>query len=297
MELEHVLDEYNCTIPYGDMQIIVHRFTRMETDGGLFAPIHMHKDYEFHYVVSGKAKVSIEDAEFEVSKGDIYFTKPYVNHAEFSFDSDPMISYSIECQIIFADEQKSKIDRFEIGTMHAIMKEIYYQSFHDDGSIVGVLDQIRKENREKQFGYYLRSKIMIMECIIKTIQIVAKKEKFFKPKLQNDFSKMRASSIKNYIDVNITNNVCLEDICKYVFLSEKQVNRIFFEKFDQTVTQYILESKFELAKKLLLTTNENLENIAVKAGFTGYQQMYRVFERKLNISPNQYRASNGDRAF
>ncbi len=294
MVLEHVLDVYNCTIPYSDMQVIVHRFTRMETDGGLFAPVHMHKDYEFHYVVSGKAQVTIEDTVFEVEAGDIYFTKPYVNHAEYSYESDPMVLYSIECQIDFSDVQKSKIDHFEIGTMAEIMKEVYYQSFHDDGDIVCLMDRIREENKEKRFGYYLRSKLMIMECIVRTIQIAASRERLSRPKLRDCSNEMRASSIKNYIDVNITNNVCLDDICKYVFLSEKQVNRLFFEKFGQTVTQYILDTKFELAKKLLLDTNDNLENISVKSGFTGYQQMYRVFERKLHISPKQYRSEYAD---
>lgn len=61
MVLEHVLDAYNCEIPYSDMQIIVHRFTRMETDGGLFAPVHMHKDYEFHYVDVVFRPIAIED--------------------------------------------------------------------------------------------------------------------------------------------------------------------------------------------------------------------------------------------
>lgn len=292
MVLEHVLAAYNCVIPYSDMQIIVHRFTRMETDGGLFAPVHMHKDYEFHYVVSGKARVWIEDTEFVVGEGDIYFTKPYINHAEYSFEDDPMISYSIECQIDFSDGAKSKIDHFEISTMAEIMKDIYYQPFHDGGGIVRLLDQIRAANREKQFGYYLRSKIMIMECIVRIMQIVAGKEELRKPNLRDDSNEMRASSIKNYIDVNITNHVCLEDICKYVFLSGKQVNRLFYEKFGQTVAQYILDTKFELAKKMVLTTNESLENIAMQVGFTGYQQLYRVFKRKLGISPKQYRGDH-----
>lgn len=295
MVLEHVLDAYNCEIPYSDMQIIVHRFTRMETDGGLFAPVHMHKDYEFHYVVSGRARISIEDTEFEVGQGDIYFTKPYINHAEYSLETDPMVLYSIECQIDFSEVQKSRIDHFEIGTMAKLMEDIYYQAFHDESGIAGLLDRIREENREKRFGYYLRSKIMIMECIVRTIQIVANKGRLRKPKLRDYSNEMRASSIKNYIDVNITNNVCLDDICKYVFLSEKQVNRLFREKFGQTVTQYILDTKLELAKKLLLTTSESLENIAIQVGFTGYQQLYRIFERKLHVSPKQYRIDNADK--
>ena len=298
MKLEHVLDEYNCIIPYDDMQIIVHRFTHINTDGGLFAPTHMHKDYEFHYVVSGKARVSVEDVSFEVGVGDVYFTKPYVNHEEYSFEGDPMVQYSIECQLDFSAEAKSKIDRFEIGTMAKIMEEIYYQPFHDEYGIVQILDKIKEENKEKKFGYHVRCKIMIMECIVKTIQIVASKGKLAKPKLQDYSDKMRASSIKNYIDINITNNVCLEDICRHVFLSKKQVNRLFKEKFDQTISQYILDSKFELAKKLLVTVNESLDNIAIMAGFTGYQHMYRTFERKLGISPNEYRENyNGEKNF
>lgn len=295
MELEHVLDTYNFTIPYDDFKIIVHRFTRMVTDGGLFAPVHMHNDYEFHYVISGRARVVIENAELEVKAGDVYFTKPYVNHEEYSIESDPVALYCIECQIEFPENVKSKIDRYETAAMKQILETVYYQSFRDNGDILNILNNIWEENRKRTLGYFFRSKIMIIECIAKTLQIVIGADGNEKTKLHDRHKDTRASSIKNYIDVNIANNVGMYGICNYIFLSEKQVNRIFFEKFNVTVAQYITDSKFELSKVLLKTTNDNLETVALKSGFTSYQQMYRVYERKINISPKKYREENSER--
>lgn len=295
MKLEHILDTYNCIIPYEDMRVKVNRFTYTITDEGLFAPVHMHNDYEFHYIVSGKGHITIGDVEFDVGKGDIYITNPYVNHSEFSCESDPMVLYAIECQFEFSEHQKNKIDKFEISTISKVLEEVHYQAFHDNGTIINLLDCIRKENNEEKFGYFLLSKAMIMECIVRTIQLAIDNTdsiKLIKSKHRAYSVEMRASSIKNYIDVNITNNIGIEEICKYVFLSEKQINRLFCEKFDKTVSQYILDTRFEISKKLLVTTSDNLENIALNSGFTSYQQMYRVFVRKLNITPKQYRIKN-----
>ena len=198
MKLEHILDTYNCIIPYDDMKIKVNRFTYTVTDRGLFAPVHMHDDYEFHYIVSGKGHVTIGETEFDVGEGDIYITNPYVNHSEFSCEGDPMVLYAIECQFEFPEQFRNKIDKFEITTISGILEEVHYQPFHDNGDIIGLLDCIRKENNEEKFGYILLNKIMIMECLVKTVQLIVNdinSIKIKKTKHRDYSAGMRASSI------------------------------------------------------------------------------------------------------
>ena len=291
---EDVLDTYNCVIPYEDMRVSINRFVYTVTDGGFFAPVHMHNDYEFHYVVSGKALVSVEDTEFQVGAGDMYITNPFINHSEYSIESDPMVLFAFECQLDFPDSPKNKSDEFEVNAIKDILQNIYYQPFSCSGDIFEMLDIVKDINKSKPFGYRLRSKILLMGCIAKTMQLIADNHKLVAPKMRNYTSEKRITSIRNYIDVNITNNVCAEDVCKQVFLSERQLNRIFLDKCGKTVNQYIFDAKFEIAKNLLLTTDESLENIAAKSGFINYQQLYRAFTRKLHVTPGEFRGGKND---
>ena len=62
-----------------------------------------------------------------------------------------------------------------------------------------------------------------MGCIAKTMQLVADNHKLVAPKMRNYTSEKRITSIRNYIDVNITNNVCAEDVCGAGIFKRKAV--------------------------------------------------------------------------
>lgn len=292
MRLEHILPNYTCEIPYKDMTVKVRRFLLSVTDGGIFAPTHAHKYYEFHYIVSGKGKVTIENTEFDVSAGSIFFTKPYINHSEISDDKDPMIQYTVECSIDFPDKCKKSIDDFEIKNIERILNDVYLEAFEDDRGVIEKFDYIRKLAEEKKIGFLLKTKLLVLDCLIDTVMIVAKKDAVKYPVSKESINEKRATIIKTFIDVNIAKNITIHDVCRQVYLSSRHVNRIFLDKYNQTIAQYILDAKINLVKKKLIDTSESIEAISLEVGFSSYQQMYRAFVREVHMTPNRFRQAN-----
>ena len=84
-------------------------------------------------------------------------------------------------------------------------------------------------------------------------------------------------------------NITLENIGKTFSFSKNHVINIFKNEYGVTPFEYINMLKIKKCEYLLEVTGESIENIAINCGFNNYSQFYRLFLRKNNMSPKEYR--------
>lgn len=99
----------------------------------------------------------------------------------------------------------------------------------------------------------------------------------------------RAKEIRKYIEANYLDNITLENIGKTFSFSKNHVINIFKNEYGVTPFEYINMLKIKKCEYLLEVTGESIENIAINCGFNNYSQFYRLFLRKNNMSPKEYR--------
>lgn len=108
----------------------------------------------------------------------------------------------------------------------------------------------------------------------------------YKSKQQNiDF----LDDVKSYIDLHIQDNLPIEMLAEISKSSVDHTIRNFKNKFGVTPHQYILQSKMALAKTLLRSTNETIENIAEMLSFCNVGYFSNVFFQKTGLRPSEYR--------
>ena len=95
-----------------------------------------------------------------------------------------------------------------------------------------------------------------------------------------------------YISLHIDDPcLSLQTISESVKLSASYFSQLFKEEKGTGVNNYITESRVELSKQLLLSTNCTCEMIALQTGFTTATYFGRVFKKKTGLTPNEYRRS------
>ncbi len=80
----------------------------------------------------------------------------------------------------------------------------------------------------------------------------------------------------------------LETCTKKINLSSAHFQRLYRASFGKSWLQEVKCSKLQYAKKLLITTNEKLEKIAVMCGYD-YAHFMRTFKKNIGITPKEYR--------
>ena len=94
-----------------------------------------------------------------------------------------------------------------------------------------------------------------------------------------------AVCIKNYLDANLCNNVTAKDIADVFYFSPRQINRLFMAQFHISPTQYLCKLRMNTAVHLMKNTDLPFSEIAIKCGFSGYQQMLRTLKNNGYSTP------------
>jgi transcriptional regulator GlxA family with amidase domain len=97
----------------------------------------------------------------------------------------------------------------------------------------------------------------------------------------------------DFILANLERGVTVEAVSAHVCLGTRQLSRTFKEALGVSPSEYIDRAQVDLARELLAATNQPLEKIALRCGFSGRQQMNRVFVRLLGTTPGAFRERAG----
>ncbi len=90
-----------------------------------------------------------------------------------------------------------------------------------------------------------------------------------------------------YINEHFGDNITLDDVAKYSYISVNQLCKIFKSTLGTTVMKYIIGKRIAEAKKLLKAGN-NVSDTALMCGFRDYSNFIRTFTASVGISPGKY---------
>ena len=96
-------------------------------------------------------------------------------------------------------------------------------------------------------------------------------------------------SVLAYINSNLSEEITLDGLCKRFFLSRNTLCRRFRMTVGSSVMEYCTGARLNLAKRLLLEGNFDMEEIAERCGFSSANYFSLIFKKKVGISPMNYR--------
>ena len=96
-----------------------------------------------------------------------------------------------------------------------------------------------------------------------------------------------------YLDANYTKELSLDSLSKEFGVSRFVLSRIFTEKFHTTFPDYMNSRRLDYARDLLLSTELSVTQIALDAGFGSSRTFFRAFQDTFHTTPGVYRRQTG----
>lgn len=109
---------------------------------------------------------------------------------------------------------------------------------------------------------------------------------------KQDLSNQVVTTAEKYLKENFHRNISLEDISNYVHLSPFYFSRIFKKETGLNFIEFLTKLRIEEAKKLLVTSDEPVVNIANLVGYNEPNYFSRVFRKLVGMTPKQYKNLN-----
>ena len=127
---------------------------------------------------------------------------------------------------------------------------------------------------------------LVICYIIEVCNIINKKNDIKKGEVILD---KRVEAAVKFVKENMSVPITTADIAKAVYISTKQLGRIFVEHLGQTPADYVKMEKNKYICKLLTETNLGLSDIAESVGFPDTASLIKRFKSVEGITPAKYR--------
>ena len=247
-----------------------------------------HQDhcYKLYLPTSGSASLIIEDHEYPVEPGYLYFFSGYRLDRQICQTS--MEGYWLHLaprslQLHYILSQAIPFHHFPAESFEwaqDTLKEVVhiFLPFHEEDK----LSQRLHPNLPNDVMCRLQSVLLfIIGNVLETID-QQKTEK----KLE---ALLHLKEATDFMDQQFIKNPSLKEIADQVHLSPNHFHRLFTQAFGVTPHTYMLSLRMNLAKERLTYSSDRIKQIATEVGYENPFQFSKMFKRHVGMSPKAYR--------
>ena len=248
---------------------------------------HDHSAVEIVLVLEGTVTYTIDDAVYQVHKGEVLIVPPDMLHSLSMGDGSSRYLFLFEPDAIM--------------TMRDIKSMAVYfnKPFHlRDGSDAHV--RIRELLLRTRDAYEKRELMWNTVCYSSLLRIYAMLGQRYlsgiKPRSGDGLRNMDSeviTAVMTYINNHYREELSLEDVAKFAGFSRYYFSRSFKRQTGYSFKDYLCQKRLQVAMDLLIRTNRSMREVAIESGFGSVATFNRVFREKKGCTPTQYRAIYG----
>ncbi len=220
--------------------------------------------YIFEYVISGEGYININNKRYAVKGGDAYIIRSYTNHEYYADVEHPF-------EKVWMNVSGTLVDHLLIA-FNLLNPVIICRA--------DLMENYLRLKEELNNGHIIEKLCpIVLDIIYKMSENLVS---------MRDQNLSVAQKMRLYIDKNISKNITPHDVAEHFYISTAYANRIFKAQLQQTINQYINESRLNLASQWLKTGNFTVREISDTLGYCNDNYFSSLFKRYFGISPKQY---------
>ncbi len=247
-------------------------------------PVHYHPEYEINLVMGCTGTRVVGDSEEAFGPTDLVMVGPSLPHAWKSKDvtnhvitiqfSQELSQYPMLSKRIFAPIRQLLQDAenglsFEGPEQESIKEQIIsltrMQGFQSVTAFLNILSTMANANRKRLVSG------------------------LFESDLGSSTKSRRIAKVCEYIDQNLDKDLSLAEVAALVNMSESAFSHFFKKRTGLSYINYVNNQRIARACTLLSDTTLSAAEICYDCGFNNKSNFIRIFRKKKNMTPIEYR--------
>lgn len=253
-------------------------------------PIHNHEVFELNFVehAAGVRRV-VGDSNEVIGEYDlVLITSPDLEHVweQNTCQSDDIREVTIQFHVDL--NENGFLTRTPFHSIRKMMLEARKGLCFPLEDIMRVYPQIDSLSSVKD-GFYAVSQFcaILYELSKSTKARTLATSSYAKVEVESD--SRRVLKVKNYISKNYRNEIRLATLADIAGMSPSAFSRFFKLRTGRNLSEYIIEMRLGYASRLLVDTSKGIAEICYDCGFNNLSNFNRIFKKKKNCSPSEFR--------
>lgn len=276
---------------HGDFMLPFTEYPAKMPEMYTYFPLHWHDEMEIVLVQKGSLEINIDLEIFQVHEGDMIIIKPGTLHGFKQLEQYGAVYHTILFQMSILSNNVS--DACAMKYFNPFLENRYAYpkviSGCDEGGeqIRECLEGLIQSYKNKNNFYELEIKSQLFHLFYLLFTYALEKK--------NIVSGVRSDTIYNvklildYISEHYTEAITIEELAEILHFSPQYFMRFFKKYTGMTCLDYINDYRLNTAAKLLLETSQTISEVAQKVGLGNVSYFNRLFKRKYEMTPREYR--------
>lgn len=243
---------------------------------------HWHNGLELFLVLSGDVNVDVDGEDFQLNEDDLLVINSNEIHS-ISSKSDNLI-LALQIHSSFLENVFPNLTQIRIKCC-----SVQNNGNFSYANIKRMMAEVALLGSKKHENYAIKIYELLYELMYELITYHHEKtvnHSFIKTSKHFD----RISSIIQYIKMNYSSNLSLDDVAKSQNLSSNYLSSFFKKHMGMTYLNYLNSLRLESARKDLINTDLFITDIALNNGFPNTKAFNKTFKEMYNVTPNVYRS-------
>ena len=264
----------------------LYKFDDMRMKPSEQIPLHKQDTWELTYILYGKGKRVLGDAETEFAEGNLVFIPPYIPHCwiydEDHVDQDGNIAYiTITFKTEFIDRCTSAFP--ELTDRLEQLKSVSSVLSFDDNTSATIADMMRRMQTEEPSE--------LLPYVFRLLLLISKRERdavVVGRSFETDRTSERINRVKEFSQNNYARTITIDMIAEHVGMNRSSFCTFFKKATGQTYITYLNKLRVDRACYLLRQGTFNVTEVCYMVGFNDVPYFNRCFKNNRGMSPKEY---------
>ncbi len=253
-------------------------------------PLHFHDEFELNFIINASgAKRIIGDHVEEISDVELVLIGPNLQHGWFNHNFQGKLIKEITVQF----HRDLFDDRFLQRNQMSFIRNLFQRSskgvLFSNSTALAIMPRIKQLTQKQNFDSVLELLSILHDLSIsRDIRTLSDTSS---DTSMPSYNSRRIERIMIYVNNNFRQNITLSTAAKIAGMTEVSLSRFFKLRTGKTFVDTLNEVRLGHASRMLIDTTESISEIAYKCGFNNISNFNRIFKKKKDSTPKEYRRS------
>ena len=263
-------------------------------------PLHYHDEFELNFIQNAKgAKRVIGDHVEEIDELELVLVGPNLQHGWFTHNCASKEIKEITIQFHRDLFDKKFLQRNQMAFVRNMFERSLRGILFSKETIQVIMPRLQALTQRSGFDSVLEL-LSLLHDLSTSRNIRTLSDTSFNNIETLTYNSRRIELIMNYINHNFDKTITLGDAAKIAAMSEVALSRFFKQRTGKTFIDTLNEIRLGNASRMLIETTHSINEIAYKCGFNNISNFNRIFKKKKDCTPKEFRhsySSSGVRTF
>lgn len=254
-------------------------------------PLHYHEELELNMIVNAKgAQRVIGDHISEIEEVELVLVGSNLQHAWFSHKckSKEIREVTIQFHKDLFDEKMLK--RNQLSFIRRMFDQSARGILFSRETTSALIDRVLNLNQKHGFDGVLELFSILHDLSVsRNIQLLS--DASFNNTKNFSYNSRRVEKTMEYMNANFDRSITLNEVAKLSNMTQSAFSRFFKNRTGINFIDSLNDIRLGHASRMLIETTETVSEIAYNCGFNNIANFNRLFRKKKNCTPKEFRES------